>query len=57
MEFHTVKIGGVELRLFKTIVNHRVEDETFEEYKMRTHFANKQLKDRKKYGVDFKYGK
>ena len=57
MEFHTVKVDGKEIRLYKTISNTRVEDETYEEYKIRTHFANKQIKDRKKYGVDFKYGK
>lgn len=56
MEFHVVKIGDRELRLFKTIVDHRVEDETREEFLMRRHFVKRQIKDRKKYGIDFKYG-
>jgi hypothetical protein len=51
-----VKIGDREIRLFKTIVDHRVEDETREEFLMRRHFVKKQIKDRKKYGIDFKYG-
>ena len=56
LEFHTVKVQGTSLRLFKTIVDHRVEDETFEEFKMRRSFVKQQIKDRKQRGLDFRYG-
>jgi hypothetical protein len=56
MEYHVIKIEGRELRLFKTIVDHRVEDETREEFLIRRSFVKRQIKDRKKYGIDFKYG-
>ncbi len=59
IEYHTVKYDGRDLRLFKSISNERLkeEGETFEEYRIRIHFANKQIKDRKKFGIDFQYGK
>ena len=56
MEYHVIKIEGRKLRLFKTIVDHRVEDETREEFLIRRSFVKRQIKDRKKYGIDFKYG-
>ena len=56
LEFHTVKIQGQTLRLFKTIVDKRVEDETTDEFKMRRSFVKQQIKDRKQRGLDFRYG-
>lgn len=55
MEYHIVKIDGVELKLYKTISDTRQPEETQQEYKMRRHFVKQQIKDRKRFGLDFKY--
>ena len=55
MEYHTLKVAGKELKLYKTISTQRQPEETFEEYLMRRHFVKQQLKDRKQKGIDFKY--
>jgi hypothetical protein len=56
MEFHTIKLEGRELKLYKTISTARYSEETQEEYKMRKAFVKQQLKDRKQKGVDYRYG-
>ena len=56
MEFHTIKLEGRELKLYKTISTARQPEETQEEYKMRKAFVKQQLKDRRQKGVDYRYG-
>jgi hypothetical protein len=56
MEFHTIKLEGRELKLYKTISTARCPEETQEEYKMRKAFVKQQLKDRRQKGVDYRYG-
>ena len=42
--YHTIKMDGMEMRLFKSLSNARVEDETFDEYKVRLKINKKLVK-------------
>lgn len=43
-EFHTVKMDGMEMRLFKSLHNSRCPGETFDEYKVRLKLNKKLVK-------------
>lgn len=42
--YHTIKMEGLEMRLFKSLSNKRQEDETFDEYKVRQKINSKLIK-------------
>lgn len=46
--YHTIKMGGLEMRLFKSLSNARCEEETFDEYKVRLKLNKKLVKAHKK---------
>lgn len=49
-DYHTIKMGDQECRLFKSLANRRLIDqgETFDEYKLRLKINAKMIKEQKK---------
>ena len=49
-QFHVIKDGEQEIKLFKSLVNHRLSNETFGEYKVRQKINQKMIKKFKQNG-------
>lgn len=49
-DYHTIKQGDQECRLFKSLANRRLDElgETFDEYKLRLKINTKMIKEQKK---------
>ncbi len=43
-DFHTIKMDGLEMRLYKSLSNKRQEGESFDEYKVRLKLNKKLIK-------------
>ena len=53
-DYHTIKMGDKECRLFKSLANRRLDElgETFDEYKLRLKINTKMLKEHKRGSVN-----
>lgn len=53
-DYHTIKMGDQECRLFKSLANRRLDElgETFDEYKLRLKINAKMLKQHKRGSVN-----
>lgn len=53
-DYHTIKMGDKECRLFKSLANRRLDElgETFDEYKLRLKINSKMLKQHKRGSVN-----
>lgn len=53
-DYHTIKMGDQECRLFKSLANRRLDElgETFDEYKLRLKINAKMLKEHKRGSVN-----
>jgi hypothetical protein len=53
-DYHTIKMGDKECRLFKSLANRRLGElgETFDEYKLRLKINTKMLKEHKRGSVN-----
>jgi hypothetical protein len=50
-DYHWIKMGDEQIRLFKSLTNRRLPEETFGEYKVRQKINNKMVKLHKKGGT------
>lgn len=53
-DYHTIKMGDQECRLFKSLANRRLDElgETFDEYKLRLKINAKMLKQHKRESIN-----